>query len=317
MWGYSEEEAITMSVDKLIPDGARAQAGALWTRLRRGARINSSESRRQTKDGRVLDVWVTITALVDEAGIPFAVGETIRDITERKQLEREVVKIATLEQQRIGHDLHDSVGQELTALNLLAGDLAQTLRTDAPNAPKLVEQIMRGLKRSQRELRAVLHGLLPVAVDSEGLMAALSDLAERIHEEKKVACRFECSTPVSIADNHAATQLYLIAQEAAHNAVKHAQALNIRIDLNSADLLTLCVRDDGIGVPEQSIEYSRGLGLRIMRNRAAIIGATLTIERVQPHGTAVTCSLPRNTHGTTSTNETSQSPDRRRSSGGS
>ena len=100
------------------------------------------------------------------------------------------MEIASLEQRRIGQDLHDSVGQELTALNLLAGDLAETLRTDPANASQLVERMVQGLQRSQQELRAVLRGLLPVSVDAEGLMAALSDLADRTQQEGKVTCTF-------------------------------------------------------------------------------------------------------------------------------
>lgn len=213
------------------------------------------------------------------------------NVTQRKQLEREVVEIASLEQHRIGQDLHDSVGQELTALNLLAGDLAESLRTSPKNGSKLIEQIVQGLKRSQRELRAVMRGLLPVAVDSEGLMAALSDLAERTRQEGKAMCTFECSKPVSVADNLTSTHLYLIAQEAVHNAIKHGQPKHVSITLKSDDHLLLSVRDDGTGVTALPTEHRGGLGLRIMRNRAAIIGATLTIQPAQPTGAVVTCVL--------------------------
>jgi signal transduction histidine kinase len=149
-----------------------------------------------------------------------------------------------------------------------------------------------GLRRSQRELRAVLRGLLPVAVDSAGLMAALSDLSDRTMQERKVTCTFDCPEPVSVVDNLEATQLYFIAQEAVHNAVKHAQARNVRITLGKADAsLVLRVQDDGIGMPAST--ELQGLGLRIMRNRAAILGARLTIEPAEPTGTVVTCVLAR------------------------
>ena len=78
-----------------------------------------------------------------------------------------------------------------------------------------------------------MQGLLPVAVDSEGLMSALSDLADRIQQAGKVSCKFDCPKPVSVADNLTATHLYLIAQEAVHNAVKHARPRNIRISLKA------------------------------------------------------------------------------------
>ena len=139
----------------------------------------------------------------------------IRDISSRRDLERQVVEIALQEQRRIGQDLHDSVGQELTALNLLAGDLVDVLNTNPAGGAGLVQKMVGGLGRCRVELRSVLRGLLPVAVDHLGLMAALAELAERIDEQAETRCTFECSESVSVADNLTATHLYLIAQEAA------------------------------------------------------------------------------------------------------
>jgi signal transduction histidine kinase len=218
------------------------------------------------------------------------------------------VEVASAQQQRIGQDLHDSVAQELTALTLLARDLAETLRTDPRKAAPLVERMEQGLQRGQQELRAVLRGLLPVAVEGEGLMAALADLAERTRREGKVACAFDCPDRVSLADNLAATHLYLIAQEAVHNALKHARPRNVRIGLRSNHVLVLRVQCDGAGMPARPAE---GMGLRIMRNRAAIIGATLTIGPADPTGTVVTCVLARKNHEPEKGQEADAGPDRR------
>jgi signal transduction histidine kinase len=211
-------------------------------------------------------------------------------MTEYKRLEQEVVEAASKEQQRIGQDLHDSVAQELTAINLLAGTLAQSLETDPANTTKLLQRMQQGLRRSQQELRAVLRGLLPVAVEGNGLFAALIELADRTCKERQVACTFDCPEPVAVADNLTATYLYLIAQEAVNNAVKHGKPRNIRISLHANPQLVLRVRCDGIGMPTRP-EAKGGLGLRIMRSRAAIVGAHLTIESTEPGGTTVTCRL--------------------------
>jgi PAS domain S-box-containing protein len=220
------------------------------------------------------------------------VGSCI-DITRRKELEREVVAIASLQQQRIGQDLHDTVGQELTALELLVGDLAETVRTNPEQASALVARVAEGLRRSQQELRDALRGLFFTSVNAQGLAATLSDLAERIQRYGKVLCTVECPTPVPIANNLTATHLYLIAQEALHNAFKHARAKRIRISLKTTDGgLVVSVQDDGIGMSASPTEH-QGLGLRIMRNRAALLGAKLTIAPAQPRGTVVTCVLPR------------------------
>jgi signal transduction histidine kinase len=157
----------------------------------------------------------------------------------------------------------------------------------------LVERIAQGLRRSQASLREALGSLLRLVVDKQALFTALADLADRTQEEGKVVCTFECSEPVAVANDLTATHLYLIAQEAVHNSVKHAKARHVRITFKNLDGgLVLGVADDGIGMPSLPTEH-QGLGLRIMRNRAAILGARLTIERAEPNGTLVTCVCQR------------------------
>ena len=292
MFGYAAAEMIGHNVGLLMPSPYREEHGGYLKRyLQTGERHiigagRELEARR--KDGSIFPIHLVVSEVEDRklfTGI-------LRDMTVYKRLERDVVESASVHQRRIGQDLHDSVAQELTALTLLARDLVETLRSDPAQAPYLVERIDRGLQHSQRELRAVLRGLLPVAVEGEGLMAALADLADRTRQEAKVACTFDCPEPVSLADNLAATHLYLIAHEAVHNAVKHARPRNIRISLRSNRALVLRVQCDGMGMPAGAAANG-GLGLRIMRNRAAIIGATLTIEPASPTGTVVTCALTR------------------------
>ena len=141
-------------------------------------------------------------------------------------------------------------------------------------------------------------------------MAALTDLADRIQQGGKAACTFDCPEPVGIADNLIATHLFLIAKEAVHNALKHARPRNIRITLKHNHALVLRVQDDGIGVTTLPTGNA-GLGLRIMRNRAAIIGARLTIEPAEPSGTLITCALTRKNHEQHQDSEASPGPDRR------
>ena len=311
LYGYSRDEAVGRSVKMLVPEDRVDEWTKVMAMLARGEHVEQLETERVRKDGQRVAVALTVSPIRDSDGKVVSASVTGRDISRRKELEREVVEIASLEQRRIGQDLHDSVSQELTALNMLAGNLAETLRSDPANAPQLVERMVLGLQRSQQELRAVMRGLFPVSVDAEGLMAALSDLANRTRQEGKATCVFDCPKPVLVEDNLVATHLYLIAQEAVHNAVKHARCQNIRISVESNHLLVLRVQDDGIGIPDQPTENHGGLGLRIMRNRAAIIGATLTIEPAKPAGTVVTCALARKNHEPQQQQETSQSPDRR------
>jgi PAS domain S-box-containing protein len=296
MFGYTAAELLGQSVHLLTPAPCREQhAGYLVRYLPTGEKpfigINREVEARR-KDGSIFPVDLAVSEIKH-----LKLFTSIhRDLTERKQLERDVVETASLEQRRIGQDLHDSVAQELTALTLLVRDVEETLDSDPDKAAELLKRMEEGLERSGQALRAVLRGLLPVAVDSEGLMAALADLTDRTQQEGKVICTFDCPEPVSVADNLTATHVYLIAQEAVHNAVKHAQAHQVGISLAADSDLILSVQDDGIGMPAR-LEENQGLGLRVMRNRAAIIGAQLTIDPAAPTGTVVRCVLTRNHDG--------------------
>jgi PAS domain S-box-containing protein len=290
MFGYAPDEMVGLNVGLLMPSPYREEHdGYLRRYLQTGNKHiigGSRELYARRKDGSTFPMHLTVSEIEQRklfTGI-------LREMTEYKRLEREVLEAASKEQQRIGQDLHDSVAQELTAANLLAGTLAESLETDPASAKRLLQRLQKGLTRSQQELRAILRGLLPVAVEGDGLMAALIELANRTCQGGQVNCTFDCPEPVAVADNLTATHLYLIAQEAVNNAVKHGKPRNISISLHANPQLVLRVQCDGIGMPRRP-EANRGMGLRIMRNRAAIISAQLTIEPAEPSGTMVTCRL--------------------------
>jgi two-component system sensor kinase FixL len=187
--------------------------------------------------------------------------------------------------------LHDGAGQELTGLAMLAAQLSEDLSALKLTQAAAAAKIVRGLEEALDHVRALAKGLVPVEVDAEGLMAALAELAARTEELGGVRCEFQCDEPVSIGDNQTATQLYRLAQEAVTNALKHARARKIVIDLSAAEnVVTLSVADDGQGFSE-SLASTAGSGLRIMRYRAELIGAEFQLARNEPHGTVVACTL--------------------------
>jgi PAS domain S-box-containing protein len=291
VYGYTEAEALGMNVEHLLPEDLRPDVDGLLGRLQRGERVNSLETRLRTRDNRVIDVLLTGTPLLDDAGHVTAVALTAHDVTDRKALEREVLEIAAEEQRRIGHDLHDTAGQELTALSLMADSLVAALGDHSPTDIPLAAKIVQGLRRTLGHVRSLSRGLVPVEVSAHGLMAALTDLTGRINGESGATCTFACEEPVLMEDNTTATHLYRIAQEAVGNALKHGHARHIEVGLGFTDgLLVLRVVDDGIGIRDQG-EKAEGLGLKIMRYRANSIRATLSVESPTRGGTLVTCTL--------------------------
>lgn len=215
------------------------------------------------------------------------------DLLERsRQLELEIINISERERQRIGRDLHDSLGQYLVAISFAADALKRDLGKGMPvteAAAGIAESIHHAVVRA----RDLAVGLSPVDRDEGGLEAALEKFAHSVTRLTGIECRFHASGMLQACENTRATHVFRIAQEATNNALKHARPKAIDITLDTKEsLLVLGVRDDGDGFEPEAV--SRGMGLNIMRYRANTIGGTLEINRFIPHGTIVTCSISGN-----------------------
>jgi signal transduction histidine kinase len=216
------------------------------------------------------------------------------EIAMRERLQRELLQISEREQERVGHDIHDSLCQHLTGTALAAQVLAESLQSRNPaeqdNAVRVVELVEEGIVLA----RNLARGLNAVEVSNNGLMAALTDFAASTSDLFNVSCRFECSEPFLMDDPTAAVHLYRIAQEAVGNAIKHGEAKRIVIRLERSNAgRVLRVIDDGTGVRASRLDgKAKGMGLRIMSYRSELIGGRIHIQRRTPAGTEVTCSLP-------------------------
>ena len=316
MYGYVEAEALRMNVLSLVPDERRNETLAALQAVSRGQAVAGFESQRVDRDGRLLDVELTFTAYRDESGQVIGVATTERDISERKRLERRVLEIADDEQRRIGQDLHDGAGQELTGLTLFAGTLVELLerlpRLDATRdgahmlgAPELqnIRQTARrladGLVLAGQHVQELSHEIMSVCNDGEGLRSALEELVATTAARQEIPCRFLCPEPVTVADAALATHLYRIAQEALNNALRHSRAAEIVISLTrAAQEIVLEIRDDGVGFDPESRARSagtgpdRGFGLEIMSYRAGMFGGTCRASSQEGQGTTVRCTLP-------------------------
>ena len=290
IYGYDADEVIGKPVTILDPKPG-AEISEQLDRSRQGLRTDPFETQRVRKDGQLIDIALSVSQIKDASGSVIGTSAIARDITERKLLQREVLETASREQRRIGQDLHDGIGQELTGLAMMAERLAENLAAKSLPESNVAAKIVDALEEALAHVRALSKGLLPVEVDSEGLMMALGDLAARTNDLRGVRVTFECEQPVSILDNQVATHLYRMSQEAITNAIKHGHAHNITIVLSAdSDLITLEIVDDGVGFSGR-VDEMAGNGLRIMRHRAEMIGANWSISPVEPKGTEVKCTL--------------------------
>jgi signal transduction histidine kinase len=215
-----------------------------------------------------------------------------QEMSERARLEWEILEVSERERRRIGHDLHDSLGQHLTGTALagqvLQEKLAARMYPEATAAARIVTLIEEAIGLT----RSMARGLHPVEVEGGGLTEGLRELAATVSTRFDLSCEFEGDGSVSIEDPSHATHLYRIAQEAISNAIKHGKARRVTIAVRrERDGVRLSVRDDGVGIAEPSA-HGQGMGLRIMAHRARMIGSTLTIRRDPRGGTLVECVLP-------------------------
>src|ERR1017187_7595466 len=201
-----------------------------------------------------------------------------QEMAERERLEIEILEVSEREQRRIGHELHDSLCQHLTGTALAGQVLEEKLAAkslpEAADASKIIDLVEDGIMLA----RNLARGIYPVEMEPEGLMGAFHELAMNTSKAFKIACEFKCEAPVLIQDATKATHFYRIAQEAVSNAIRHGKPKRIVITLaNRGGRMTLAVEDDGVGVPE-TWQKGQGLGIRIMAHRAAMLGASFSIE---------------------------------------
>jgi signal transduction histidine kinase len=213
------------------------------------------------------------------------------EIRGRIRLEKELLEIAESEQRRIGHDLHDSLGQHLTAVALAGKILAKRLANKSPVEPAMADNVVAMVEQAIDLTRNLARTLHPIELGVEGLEDALRNLAANMSNAFGVSCRFDHSGTVTLKDPKASIHLYRIAQEAVSNAIRHGRARNIAISLEAASQsVMLSVTDDGAGLAADA-RAKKGMGLRIMDYRAGMIGATFDIQNLPTGGTRAVCIL--------------------------
>jgi signal transduction histidine kinase len=210
---------------------------------------------------------------------------------EHKRLELEIVAASERERHSIGADLHDNLGQRLTALELMCTMLKEDV-AENPDLAKRLDLMAGMLREAISQTRYLARGLVPISDDPDALLIGLTELAERINAIGPVKCRLEAPDSFQLRDAFVAGHLYRIAQESVNNAVKHGHAASVVIRLSqTAGAIVLEIADDGQGLPKSGTER-RGLGLGVMQHRANAIGAKLEIASKRGEGVTIRCVLP-------------------------
>ena len=313
LFGYARAEMIGQNVTMLMPSPYREEHDGYIQRYQKtGERriLNSvREVAARRKDGSTFPVEVSITE-VDNTLIYTGI---LHDISERKQLQAHILQIAEDEQRRIGQELHDGIGQELTGLALFAGTIVELLDAIPQESSEktvrhlhelpfstlrtLAARVSSQLNATNTHVRQLAHGVMPVQIEPRGLQAALSELAESFESHPHVNCRLKSSASVVVADNATATHMYRIVQEAINNSLRHSHATEINITLARKDHhIIIEITDNGIGIQTidncDRMDRRAGMGLRTMQYRCGLIGGTFHIENSPTGGTSIRCLIP-------------------------
>jgi PAS domain S-box-containing protein len=295
MFGFRASEMVGQPINMIMPEPYRSEHDRyMRDYLRTGVAHIIGIGREvvaRKKNGAIfpIDLAVSQVKLADRV---LFVG-TIRDLTDRNHLLEQVVRAGQEEQQRIGGDLHDGLGQQLTGAALLADALRQKLQAAGSPHVEAAEDVKQIINQSIVQLRALVKGLRPVELEAEGLMMAMRQLADEARLLYGIECSFLCDRPVLIDDLSVAEHLYYIAREAVHNAFRHGKARHITLRLDKAGPgLRLSIADDGVGIPRR-IDPRQGRGLSIMQHRCRVIGSVFSIGRQKPHGTIVSVQIDR------------------------
>jgi PAS domain S-box-containing protein len=232
----------------------------------------------------------------DETGTVYRLAGIAEDVTVRRQLEKQVLEISDREQERMGRELHDSLCQLLVSVGFNASALKKDLEQSAAREAAAADRIGQKVGAAIKLARNLSHGLCLVNSIGDNLGAALNELAQNTTADYGILCEADCGVGDGLAAGDVAAQVYRIAQEAVHNAVKHARPTRIFIRLAAeAGRAVLSVTDDGCGMVNAAERRRSGLGLEIMKYRAGVIFGSLEIgpaELAAGRGTKVACYFP-------------------------
>lgn len=297
LFGYAADEMIGQNVSRLMPEPHRSRHNQYIRRYVQTGEAHiigiGRESVGQRADGTLFPIELAISEVIVGGRRTFT--GIVRDISERKQLERAIVEASELERKQIGQDLHDTVSQQLAGLTMMARVMEKKSAQATAGVSLLPEaqRVKELADKALRQVKAISHGLYPVELERNGLAAVLQQLAEQQEALFGQHCVFRTSArPDDACDPGVAVQLYRIAQEAVSNALKHAGATTIEVAWEpTSTAYTLTIRDDGCGLPADATNRA-GLGLAIMRYRANMLDTELELISAPGEGTTVRCAVP-------------------------
>jgi two-component system, NarL family, sensor kinase len=215
----------------------------------------------------------------------------IVDLTEKKS--RAAVEAEIQERARIGRELHDGLGQMLSVVRMNMSVLQQKTSLNNERKKELLEAAISSVDKAFYELRDISHNLTPSAMSQKGFIGALKDLCDQVNKSNQMQMHLEIYGYNDTQDNLIENTLFRAIQELLNNAIKHAGASQLFIQLvKNENEITLIVEDNGKGFDIKKIFCLPGIGLRNIGTRVENLNGTFHIDAMLDRGTIVTIVIP-------------------------
>jgi len=298
IFGYTEVEALGRTTYFITPSDRMEEAIAMKARVRRGERVSEFETVRAARGGELIDVSVTMFGLTDTKGNHMGVSGILRDIRERKMIERRMQQLSGRllllqdeERRRLARELHDSTAQSVAALSLNLSMLTQPgMRLTEENRASLLADSLALADAVSRELRTQSYLLHPPLLDERGLRSALRWFVEGFTARSGIQVDVDIAPEIARLEPVVELTIFRVVQESLSNVHRHARSAvaSIRLAREKTGLV-LEIRDRGCGVSGKDAEHT-GVGICGMKERLAHLGGTLVVEPNHP-GVAVIARL--------------------------
>jgi len=314
-YGYEVHEVIGKDISTLrSPNNPTKLAIEISASTRNGGWHGEVIDRKKT--GEEFPVFLSTSLARDQHGNPIALVEITRDITEQKLLHRQLLenerqrledlrrftvsvqRAQEEERRRIARELHDDLGQRLSAMKFNIEAFVEGVPGNLRKIRGKFNNVRAQIDEMITELRRISANLRPAALDDFGLVVALQLLCKKMEQTQSITIAFHGKTStVEHFDNHVEIALYRVAQEALANITKHAQATHVDVHLaHVPGALNLVVEDNGRGFDAEKIQglkqTQRGMGLISMRERTELLGGSFRVESVPGKRTTITVQIP-------------------------
>lgn len=309
MFGYAPADIIGRSAELLMPPNHESELERNMANMLANGLVEHYDTQRVARDGKLLDVSLSAAPLMDPK-TGEVIGEicSMRDITERKLAEETARKLEEnrqlthliqrhIEDERrsLARELHDELGQYVTAIKTFAVAIANKTRQDMPSIESSAQTIVSAANHIYDGMHNIIRHLRPGSLDNLGLSEALRDaVADWQAQNPNVKFNLELQGKLDLLGESLNINLYRIVQESVTNALRHARADRIDISLSRHEngTLTLLIKDNGVGMNMCNVDQSRHFGLLGMRERTQALYGSFSIDSLPGQGSAILVTIP-------------------------